>query len=60
MSTLTIRLPDDIHARLKAFARHRGASVNKLLEEFSMLESKDGFVILGHKASPRPSTDRCL
>ena len=33
MSTLTIRLPDDTHARMKALARHRAMSVNKLMEE---------------------------
>ncbi|MEL7027836.1 MAG: toxin-antitoxin system HicB family antitoxin [Pseudomonadota bacterium] len=35
MSTLTIRLPDDVHARLKTLATRRGISVNKLFEEFS-------------------------
>lgn len=35
MTTLTIRLPDDQHERLKALAAHRGVSVNKLMEEFS-------------------------
>lgn len=35
MSTLTIRLPDDKHERLKALARRRRVSVNKLIEEFS-------------------------
>ncbi len=35
MSTLTIRLPDDKHERLKALARRRRISVNKLIEEFS-------------------------
>jgi predicted transcriptional regulator len=34
MSTLTIRLPDDQHDRLRALARHRGVSMNKLFEEF--------------------------
>lgn len=33
MSTLTLRLPDTKHERLKAFARKRGVSVNKLVEE---------------------------
>ena len=33
MSTLTIRLPDDTHARIKVLARHRAMSVNKLMEE---------------------------
>jgi predicted DNA-binding ribbon-helix-helix protein len=35
MSTLTIRLPDTKHERLKAFARTRGVSVNKLVEELA-------------------------
>ena len=35
MSTLTVRLPDDTHERLKELARHRGVSVNKLMEELS-------------------------
>ena len=33
MSTLTIRLPNDTHARMKVLARHRAMSVNKLMEE---------------------------
>ena len=35
MSTLTVRLPDDKHDRLKALAAHRKVSVNKLIEELS-------------------------
>ena len=35
MSTLTIRLPDDQHERLKTLAAQRGISLNKLFEEFS-------------------------
>jgi predicted transcriptional regulator len=35
MSTLTIRLPDDKHERLKALAKQRHMSINKLIEEFS-------------------------
>ena len=35
MSTLTIRLPNDTAARLKALARRRGQSMNKLIEELS-------------------------
>ncbi|MEM6599229.1 MAG: toxin-antitoxin system HicB family antitoxin [Cyanobacteria bacterium P01_C01_bin.69] len=35
MATLTVRLPDDKHERLKAFAQSRGISVNKLIEELS-------------------------
>jgi hypothetical protein len=35
MGTLTIRLPDDTAERLKALARSRGLSMNKLVEELS-------------------------
>ena len=35
MATLTIRLPDDKHNRLKALAQHKQISVNKLFEELS-------------------------
>jgi predicted transcriptional regulator len=35
MSTLTIRLPEDTHARLRQLAKHRGISVNKLMEELA-------------------------
>lgn len=35
MGTLTIRLPDEKHHRLKALASRKKISVNKLMEEFS-------------------------
>lgn len=35
MATLTIRLPDDKHNRLKLLAKRQKVSVNKLMEEFS-------------------------
>ncbi len=35
MGTLTVRLPDDKHERLKALAARRKISVNKLMEELS-------------------------
>jgi len=37
MATLTVRVPDDTHERLKELARHRGVSVNKLMEELSTI-----------------------
>jgi predicted transcriptional regulator len=37
MGTLTIRLPDDRHNRLKALAKHRKISINKLMEELSTI-----------------------
>ncbi len=35
MSTLTIRLPDDKHERLKALARANAVSINKLIDELA-------------------------
>ena len=35
MATLTIRLPNDQHERLKLLAARRGISLNKMFEEFS-------------------------
>ena len=35
MSTLTIRLPDEKHERLKALARSNSISVNKLIDELA-------------------------
>jgi predicted transcriptional regulator len=35
MSALTLRLPDDKHARLRSLARRRGTSVNRLMEEMA-------------------------
>jgi predicted transcriptional regulator len=37
MSTLTIRLPDDKHARLRQLAKHRDISVNKRIEELATI-----------------------
>lgn len=37
MATLTVRLPDDKHSRLKELAKARGISLNKLIEEFSTI-----------------------
>ena len=37
MATLTIRLPDEKHNRLKELAQAKGISVNKLIEELSTL-----------------------
>lgn len=35
MSTLTIRMADAMHARLRDLARTRGVSINKLIEEMA-------------------------
>lgn len=35
MSTLTIRIPDAKHSRLRSLAKARGVSVNKLIDELA-------------------------
>ncbi len=35
MKTMTIRLPDEKHERLKSLASRKGVSLNKLIDEFS-------------------------
>ncbi len=37
MGTVTLRLPDDTHKRVKELAFSRNISVNKLFEEFSVI-----------------------
>jgi SpoU rRNA methylase family enzyme len=37
MSTLTIRLPDEKHLRLRKSAEHRSMSINKLMEELATI-----------------------
>lgn len=36
MATLTVRMPDATHQRLKYLAKARSVSLNKLIEEFSI------------------------
>jgi len=35
MSTITLRIPDSKHERLKQFAADQGISLNKLFDEFA-------------------------
>ena len=37
MSTLTIRMPEDKHARLRTLAKARGVSINKLIDELATI-----------------------
>ena len=57
MTTLTIRIPEDKHERLKALARARKMSVNKLIDELATvaLANHDAFVrfqALGREGDP--------
>lgn len=35
MSTVTLRIPDSKHERLKQYAKEQGISLNKLFDEFA-------------------------
>ncbi len=35
MSTITLRIPDSKHDRLKQYAKEQGISLNKLFDEFA-------------------------
>lgn len=57
MSTMTIRLPEERHARLRRLARQRGTSVTKLVTDFSNAGLSQGeaemrFRALAKKGSP--------
>ena len=54
MSTLTIRLPDDKHERLKALVQSNAISVNKLMDELATLAlaNFDARVRLETRAAP--------
>jgi len=41
MGTLTLRLQDEQHERLRTLAKHRGVSLNKLFEEFTTGQLED-------------------
>lgn len=50
MATLTIRLPDDKHTRLKQLAEYRHISMNKLIEELSTVALAQFDAELGFRA----------
>ena len=58
MSTLTIRLPDDKHERLKALAEARNVRVNKLIDELATValanhDARLRFELRGRRGSAR-------
>lgn len=58
MSTMTIRIPNDRHERLRQLAKYRGISVNKLVEEFSTIglaqfDAELRFRSLASRGSPK-------
>ena len=58
MSTLTIRMPEEKHERLRELARQRGMSVNRLIDELSTIalaqhDAEIRFRALAVKGSPQ-------
>jgi hypothetical protein len=58
MATMTIRLPDKKHDRLKRLAERRGVSLNKLFEEWSTqalaeFDAESRFRLLSAKGNPK-------
>jgi plasmid stability protein len=58
MATMTIRLPDEKHERLRQLAARRGLSLNKLFEEWSTValtefDAETRFRLLADQGSPR-------
>jgi predicted transcriptional regulator len=58
MSTLTIRLPNDTHDRLRQLAARRQTSLNKLMEELSIealsnFDAETRFRTLAMQADPQ-------
>ncbi|QNM90501.1 toxin-antitoxin system HicB family antitoxin [Aliarcobacter cryaerophilus] len=56
MSTITLRMPDSKHERLKEYAKEQGVSLNKLFEEFATValaqfDAKTRFEIKASKGS---------
>ncbi|MEO8500208.1 MAG: toxin-antitoxin system HicB family antitoxin [Vicinamibacteria bacterium] len=58
MSTLTIRLPEDKHDRLRALAQRRKISVNRLVDELATValanhDAHSRFMALGKRGQAR-------
>jgi predicted transcriptional regulator len=58
MGTVTVRLPDDTHKRIKELAASRKTSVNKLYEEFTIMaltafDAENRFKAMASKGSKK-------
>jgi len=54
MSTVTLRIPDSKHERLKQYAKEQGLSLNKLFDEFATValaqfDAKTRFTLMASK-----------
>ncbi|MCI5158945.1 MAG: toxin-antitoxin system HicB family antitoxin [Candidatus Electrothrix sp. AUS1_2] len=58
MGTVTVRLPDDTHKRIKELAASRKTSINKLYEEFTVMaltafDAENRFKAMASKGSKK-------
>ena len=58
MSTLTIRLPEDKHERLRALAQRRKISVNRLVDELATValanhDAHSRYLVRSKRGNPR-------
>ncbi|HFD14419.1 MAG TPA: toxin-antitoxin system HicB family antitoxin [Epsilonproteobacteria bacterium] len=58
MSTITLRMPDSKHERLKQYAKDQGLSLNKLFDEFATValaqfDAKVRFELMASKGSKK-------
>ncbi|MCI5114082.1 MAG: toxin-antitoxin system HicB family antitoxin [Candidatus Electrothrix sp. AW2] len=58
MGTITVRLPDDTHKRIKELAASRKTSINKLYEEFTVMaltafDAENSFKVMAGKGSKK-------
>jgi len=56
MSTVTLRIPDSKHERLKQYAKDQGISLNKLFDEFATIalaqfDAKTRFTLMSEKGN---------
>ena len=62
MSTITLRIPDSKHERLKQYAKDQGLSLNKLFDEFATValaqfDAKTRFDLLSAKGDKKEGLD---
>jgi len=58
MSTITLRIPDSKHERLKQYAKEQGVSLNKLFDEFATValaqfDAKVRFELMASKGNKK-------
>ena len=58
MSTITLRIPDSKHERLKQYAKEQGISLNKLFDEFATValaqfDAKVRFELMASKSNKK-------